>query len=351
MRPYRLRSTTASARASSSCRRDSSVRLARRPPSVVEGHLPGALQGAGRRDADEHAFERATGDRGAHDLVLLRREEQRQRRRAVAQVGARDLARLDRVARAVEDVVDDLERDAEQPAVVAAAAAEQAGGLEQLSGLEGAPLEVALDGRVGVVPLPPLQRLAPRERERCFGERRHALDVAARRELGERAREEVVAGRAGGVGAVGRPRRRLAAPHPGAVDQVVVDERRHVDELHRRSRRDRGRGAGRRREKREHRSQPLAAGCERLGADLGDEAGVACHRPVEELLDLGRGSRRGRGRRGPSRGWRSSRRRRVQGDDRAAEEPEARRPRTRSRRSGRELLRPGKRRTLAGRYV
>ena len=103
------------------------------PPSVVEGHLPRALQGAGGRDPHEDAFERPARDRGSDDLVLLRREEKRQRRRAVAQVGAGDLAGLDRVPRAVEDVVDDLERDAEEPAVVAAAAAEQAGGLEQLS--------------------------------------------------------------------------------------------------------------------------------------------------------------------------------------------------------------------------
>ena len=40
----------------------------------------------------------------------------------------------------------------------------------------------------------------------------------------------------------GRPRGRLAAPHPRTVDQVVVDERRHVDELDGGARCDRRRG-------------------------------------------------------------------------------------------------------------
>ena len=54
--------------------------------------------------------------------VVLRGEDQRQRRRTVAQVGACDLAGLDRLAGAVEDVVDDLEGDPEVRAELAAAA-------------------------------------------------------------------------------------------------------------------------------------------------------------------------------------------------------------------------------------
>ena len=175
---------------------------------------------------------------------------------------------------------------AEQPAVVAAAAAEQAGRLEQLPGLERAALEVAVDRRVGVVALPALERLAAGERERRLGEDRDGVDVAAGRELGEGAREDVVARGPGRVGTVGRPGGRLAAPHAGAVDQVVVHERRHVDELDRRAGRDRGPRAGGRGEEGEHRPQALAAGGQRLGADLGDEARMAGHRPVEQLLDL-----------------------------------------------------------------
>ena len=51
--------------------------------------------------------------RPADDLVLSRGEDERQRRHALAQVGAGDLPGLDRVAGAVEDVVCDLEGDAE----------------------------------------------------------------------------------------------------------------------------------------------------------------------------------------------------------------------------------------------
>ena len=124
-----------------------------RSRSVVERDLARALQRTRRRDADESAVERAAGERGADDLVLGRRVEQRQRRRAVAEVGAGDLPGLDRLARAVEDVVGDLERDAEMEPECAAAAGEQAGGLEQLARLQRAALEVCLDGRRGVVPL------------------------------------------------------------------------------------------------------------------------------------------------------------------------------------------------------
>src|SRR5581483_10507925 len=106
----------------------------------------------------------------AHDRVDPAGEQERQRGRAVAQVRAGHLAGLDRVARAVEDVVRNLEGDAEQEAVLARPAAEQAGGLEQLPGLQRAALEVGVDGGVRVVPLAALQRLAAGEREAGVGE-------------------------------------------------------------------------------------------------------------------------------------------------------------------------------------
>ena len=104
-----------------------------RAPRVVDRDLARAVERAGCDDANERTLERPAGERRAHDLVVASGEDQRQRRRSVAQVGAGDLAGLDRVAGTVEDVVDDLERDPEQPAVVAAAAAEQARRLEQLA--------------------------------------------------------------------------------------------------------------------------------------------------------------------------------------------------------------------------
>ena len=50
-----------------------------------------------------------------------------------------------------------------------------------------------------------------------------------------------------------------------------MDERRHVDELDRDARGDGRRLVRRRAEEGEQRPQPLAAGCERVGADLGGD--------------------------------------------------------------------------------
>ena len=175
------------------------------------------------------------------------------------------------------------------PEVPVAAAAEQAGGLEQLPGLERAAGEIVLDARVRVVGLRALQRLAAGEGERRAGEALHGRAVAGRSELGEGPREQVVAGRARGLGAVARPGRLAAAPVVSLVDQVVVDERRHVHELDRRAGRER-RLAWTGGEEDEQRPQPLAAGRERFAADLGDEPRVRVDRRGQahlEVLEVG----------------------------------------------------------------
>src|SRR5436305_5281590 len=216
---------------------------------VVEGDRPRAVEGAGLGDADQGAVELAAAQRAAHRLVLAGGEDQRERRRALAEVGAGDLAGLDRFAGAVEDVVRDLERDSEREAELAepavAAAAEQARRLEQLPRLERAALEVTLDARFGVVRLRALERLAPRERERRARQDADRGVVAGARQLRERAGEEVVAGRPRRGRPVARPRCGAAAAVLGPVDQVVVDERRRVDELDGRARSE-GIGPGRR---------------------------------------------------------------------------------------------------------
>src|SRR5262249_38817883 len=98
-------------------------------------------------------------------LILAAREDQRQGRGPLAEVDPCDLPRLDGLPRAVEDVVGDLERDPEREAeraevAPARAGSEQAGGLEQLPRLQSAALEIGIDGRVGVVRLAALHRLA-----------------------------------------------------------------------------------------------------------------------------------------------------------------------------------------------
>ena len=92
---------------------EAAVEACARPTSVLERDGPRAFEGTGGRDAEEHALERPARQRRPDDVVLLCCEQQGQRRRTLAQVGAGDLAGLDRVARAVEDVVRDLERDPE----------------------------------------------------------------------------------------------------------------------------------------------------------------------------------------------------------------------------------------------
>ena len=108
---------------------------------------------------------------------------------------------------------------------------EHARGLEQLSRLERAALEIVLDRRVGVVTLSALHRLTASERERCVCEHRDGARIARRSEHGERPREEVVACRLRRLLTVLAPRRCMTATDRRSVDQVVVDERRHVDEL------------------------------------------------------------------------------------------------------------------------
>src|SRR3954451_9125929 len=84
-----------------------------RARSVVERGDTRTLDRAGRGDAQQRARERTTCERVADQLVLLRRAQERHRRRPLAEVGTRDLPGLLRLAGAVEDVVGDLEGEAE----------------------------------------------------------------------------------------------------------------------------------------------------------------------------------------------------------------------------------------------
>ena len=286
---YALLSTTRWVRASSSSGARRAVEVLARAARVVERDLARPVERARRAHAEERAVEGAARERLADDRVLARREDQRERRRAVAQVGSGDLPGLRRETGAVEDVVRDLEGDAEREPEGAEALVprgEQAGRLEQAPRLERAPLEVRVDRRVGVVELPPLHRLAAREVDRGRREDPDALLVAGRGELGERAREQVVAARERRGRAVRRPRRGAAAPELRRVEDVVVDERGHVEELHRRRGRERRRRVERGREEAQRRPEPLPAGGERLGADRRHDALAAPDDRRQALLEL-----------------------------------------------------------------
>src|SRR5438128_5384643 len=87
------------------------VQAGPRATRVVERDLARPVERPGRGHADECTLERAPAERAPDDLVLAGSEDQRQRRRPLAQVDAGDLPRLDRLAGAIEDVVGDLKGD------------------------------------------------------------------------------------------------------------------------------------------------------------------------------------------------------------------------------------------------
>ena len=112
--------------------------------------------------------------------------------------------------------------------------------------------------------------------------------VAGLGEQGEGAREEQVAGGRPPLPARGGDDGRPAAPQRRGVEDVVVDQGRHVDELDRRRRPDRGRRrrSGRRRAGR----ASVAGACRRRPGSsprVGDEQlAVAEHLLAQQVLDL-----------------------------------------------------------------
>ena len=90
------------------------VQAGARAPSIRMRDLATLLECARRGDAKQDAVDhRPAREHLSNRIVAPRREQQRQRRRALSKIGAADLSSLERDARAVEDVVRDLERDSE----------------------------------------------------------------------------------------------------------------------------------------------------------------------------------------------------------------------------------------------
>ena len=182
------------------------------PASVVERDSAGALESAGRGDAQQ----RARSGRPRVPPAPPRPPAPRAAAAASAspragrQLGRPCPSRSCRLA-TVEDVVGDLERDPEvEPengSSVPPEPSEQAASKsfpvfsEQRSRY--------VDGRVRVVELAALHRLAAGQAEAGIGEQSDVSDVARRREFGEGPREQVVACGAGRIGA-GPPRLPLA---------------------------------------------------------------------------------------------------------------------------------------------
>ena len=178
------------------------------------------------------------------------------------------------------------------------------------------------------------------------------MRVSRRRHLRERAGEKIVAGGTCGLGPVHGPGRGLAAAEVRAVDQIIVDERRHVYELDRCTGGDRRLLIRGRREEHEQRPEPLPSRCERFVADGGNQPGMGGDGPREPLLErvevlVEAGSLTDRGERGHSAGTCPTCNATIPPPSRRNET--ASKPAAPSRRAN--SCGPGKRRTLAGRYV
>ena len=133
-------STTASAIASSSSRA-STLRGRRGRSAYSRGDLPRLLDRAAPGDAQQRSVERAAGQRAAHDLVLAAPRAGGQSRDPLAQVRARRSSRSRRSVRRSRGSRRRSGRRSEREAELAELRGdrfEEAGGLEELRGLEGA---------------------------------------------------------------------------------------------------------------------------------------------------------------------------------------------------------------------
>ena len=282
----RFLSTTASTSASSSSRRTAPSRF---PPRARAWS-----RASSRETARAHRSPRRGRERPRAALPRAPAGRPRPRgRQGGAAVSAcrragrcrRDLPGLDGLAAAVEDVVDDLERDPEQSAEVGAALSEDARRREERAGLERtnardrrppSSRDRAVAGagalRRARAPATPRRGTATGACGACCGER------------GEGRGEKVVVRRARGVGAV------RSTPQHGrgdmcAVDDVVVDQRRHVDEpTATPSTTGASAPGGAERNVSVGRSR-LPPRSQRVGADRRDGAGMCRDDQLEALLD------------------------------------------------------------------
>ena len=201
------------------------------------------------------------------------------------------------IAAAVEDVVEDLEGEADQAAVLADGTgrlgrareqgAQGARGREEIGRLALAAAQVGLDPDVHVVSLGPLQHLPLAEADGGGAQEVDRGGDARAHQLREGAGQQEVAGRDGDGRPVAMRHGRATAPQLGAVEDVVVDERRHVQQFdrgrpaqHRLARRFAAAGA----EERQQRPHALAAGAQRRAAGVAELAGILGGDPGEALL-------------------------------------------------------------------
>ena len=216
--------------------------------------------------------------------VGLARQDQRQRDRAVEQVGAPGLAGALRRPGDVQHVVEQLEGHADPFAergqgwerTATLDRPELARRAEQHRRLEAAALQVSLhvdrSPRVG-----PLHQLTGGELRAGPREHPHRRHRARFDQLGEGAGEQQVPGRGGESAARGSDHSRAAAAQRRSVQDIVVDQRGAVHQLHRH--RGAQQALGLRRwhaggEEYQQRAQALAAGRDRLAGVTAEQRAV-----------------------------------------------------------------------------
>ena len=251
----------------------------------------------------------------ADPFALLQQVDQRQRHLALRAGRCRSACPAGLgVAREVEQVVDELERDAEVEAVLAQRllllarhlaqhAADLRAPAEQIRRLAADDVEMLVFGDVGVAVLRELIQLAFDHPQRHVAQQPDDLERVVRERQRHRLDVQVVAEEHRDVVAPPRVHGQPAAPQIGVVDDVVVDERRGVDELDDRRVQDRAIALVARTAARPSAARPAGSACRRSSGCTGRSSGS--DRPA-----TGRGART---RDRPSPGRRESARRSARG--------------------------------------
>ena len=180
--------------------------------------------------------------RGGAVARLPLQVDERQRDLAFAQVAADRLAHRPRVAGEVEEIVHELERHAEVEAVLAQRLlafvrdlaqhpADLAAAAEEVGGLAADDVEVLVLGDVGVAVLRQLVQLAFDHVQRDVAQHAHEVQRVVRQRQRHRLDVQVIAEQNRDVVAPARMHGQTPAPQIRVVDDVVVDQRRRVDEL------------------------------------------------------------------------------------------------------------------------
>ncbi len=226
--------------------------------------------------------------------------DQRQRHLAFTQVAADRLSHCPGVAGEVEQIVHELEGDAEVEAVLAQRllalgrdlpehAADLRAAAEEVRRLPADDVEVLFLGDAGVAVLRQLIQLAFDHPQRDVAEQADDVELVVRERHRHRLDVQIVAEQDRDVVAPARVHGQTAAAQVRVVDDVVVDERRRVDEFDHRRVENRAIAvvaAQARRHQQHGRTDALAAARPDVLPDLRNQLDLRLHVPREFPIDL-----------------------------------------------------------------